>query len=184
METTVSTVMTQLREDHRNMATLLDILERETNTAYQGGLPDLELVADVMLYVTVYPDAVHHPLEDRVYAELKAVRPDLAAGMARVTDDHRHLAELGARLREAVEYAKAGQPVQRQEVVRDALRYVDALRKHMRWEERDLFKRIDTMVRDGHDTLDEAKLIAIKDPVFGDEVEERFSSLLDRIKHS
>ena len=63
-------VLAELREDHKNMALMLNLLERESNRIYEGEEPDYELLQDIMHYMTVYPDAVHHPKEDRLYAEL------------------------------------------------------------------------------------------------------------------
>jgi len=84
------------------MALMLNILERQSNRIYEGKEPDYELLHDIMHYMTVYPDTVHHPKEDCIYAELKAARPDLATGFERITMDHRHIAELSIKLRDDV----------------------------------------------------------------------------------
>ena len=79
-----ATFLAELREDHKNMALMLKLLERESNRIYDGDEPDYELLQDIMHYMTVYPDAVHHPKEDRIYAELKAFRPDLSLSALRL----------------------------------------------------------------------------------------------------
>ena len=66
------------------MAIMLDLLERETDRIRDGEKPDYELIHDIMRYMTVYSDAVHHPKEDRLYAELKSFRPDLPATWASI----------------------------------------------------------------------------------------------------
>jgi len=161
---------------------MLDILERESNRIYDGEEPDYELLHDVMHYMTVYPDAVHHPKEDRVYAELRAVRPDLSTGFERITMDHRHIAELSVKLRDDFAAINAGSPVRRRSVVANALRYVNTLRGHMQWEELDLFRRVEEMIRQGHVELDTANYPHTFDPVFGPEVEENFSRLIDTVR--
>jgi len=182
MDKTAATVLAELREDHRNMTLLLRLLERESNRIYDGDEPDYELLADIMHYMTVYPDAVHHPKEDRLYAELKAFRPDLSKGFERITMDHRHIAELSLKLRDDVAAINAGSPIRRRAVVADALRYVNTLRGHMQWEELDLFRRIDEMIRLGHDFFDAANFPYQADPVFGPETEENFARLIEAIR--
>ena len=181
MHNDVAKVLGELRQDHKNMARLLNLLERESNRIYDGGDPDIELMGDVMHYMTIYPDTVHHPKEDRVYAELKNVRPELSGGFARIIVDHRTIAEQSMKLRNELAMIDAGAMIKRTQVVGDALRYVNNLRSHMQWEELDLFRRIDEMIRDGHTLLNTAELPNIADPVFGADVEKRFKRLFARI---
>lgn len=171
-------LMQELREDHRNMAIVLNVLESTVETAKSDNDPDFELIDEVMRYMTVYPDAVHHPKEDVVYAELKKNRPDLAAGLDDVPADHRKIAELGTQLRDDVEAVIAGAAVRREHFVRDASEYVRRLRKHMQWEEEDLFKRVDEMIEEDTPSIDVERFQHIKDPVFELEVESGFRRLM------
>ncbi|MDH4048576.1 MAG: hemerythrin domain-containing protein [Gammaproteobacteria bacterium] len=181
MHNDVAQVLGELRQDHKNMARLLNLLERESNRLYDDGEPDIELMRDVMHYMTIYPDAVHHPKEDRIYAELKNVRPELTSGFSRITVDHQSIAEQGMKLRNDLSLIEAGAMLKRNTVVADALRYVNTLRSHMQWEELDLFRRVDSMIRDGHKLLDTSELPNASDPVFGPGVEKRFGRLFKRI---
>jgi hemerythrin-like domain-containing protein len=182
MNKNAAKVLAELREDHKNMALMLNLLERESNRIYEGDEPDYELLQDIMHYMTVYPDAVHHPKEDRLYAELKAFRPDLSTGFERITMDHRHIAELSMKLRNDIASINAGNPIKRNAVVSDALRYVNTLRGHMQWEELDLFRRVDEMIRTGHVMFDTSNLVHQADPVFGPEAEENFGRLIRCIR--
>lgn len=184
MENNVAEVLSQLREDHKNMSLMLNLIERESNRLYDGEEPDYELLHDVMHYMTVYPDAVHHPKEDRIYAELKTVRPDLSTGFARITVDHRSIAEQGTLLRDRMAAISSGSMVNRKTVVADALRYVNTLRSHMQWEELDLFRRVEEMIAEGHNVIDAAVFPQTDDPVFGDEVEKKFKRLFTNIENS
>jgi hemerythrin-like domain-containing protein len=181
MEMNAAIVLAELRQDHQNMALMIDLLERESNRIYEGAEPDNELLVDIMHYMTVYPDAVHHPKEDRLYAELQVVRPDLSNGFERITLDHRHIAELSVKLRNDVAAINAGSPIRRNSVVADALRYVNTLRGHMQWEELDLFRRVEDMISEGHDILDAANFRHVPDPVFGPEIEQNFGRLVSSI---
>ncbi len=182
MDKNVANVLSELRQDHRNMNLMLNLLEVESNRLFDGDDTDFELLYDIMHYMTVYPDAVHHPKEDRIYAELKAVRPDLSAGFDRITVDHRHIAELGVRLRNDVASVNSGGVVRRKSVVADTLRYVNTLRGHIQWEELDLFRRIEDMIAEGHHFFEAATFLQTPDPVFGPEVEENFARLFESVK--
>jgi len=182
MDKNVANVLAELRQDHRNMSLMLNLLEVESNRLFDGDDTDFELLYDIMHYMTVYPDVVHHPKEDRIYAELKAVRPDLSAGFDRITIDHRHIAELGARLRDDVASVNSGGVVRKKSVVADTLRYVNTLRGHIQWEELDLFRRIEEMIAEGHELFEVTTFLQTPDPVFGAEVEAQFSRLFDSVK--
>lgn len=180
----LTSLLAELREDHKNMALMLNILETEANRIDDGQSIEFDLMHDVMHYMTVYPDAVHHPKENRVYTELMVVRPDLFTGFDRISNEHRELAELGRTLRHTIEsiLCEAVQP--RIVVVTNAMRYVELLRKHMHWEERDLFMRVSSMVSDGHPVIIDSVLRSQRDPVFGPNVEKHFEKLLERIRQT
>ncbi len=182
MDKNVAHVLAELRQDHRNMSLMLNLLELESNRLFEGEDTDFELLQDIMHYMTVYPDVVHHPKEDRIYAELKAVRPDLSIGFDRITVDHRHIEDLSFKLRNDVASVIAGGVIRKKTVVADMLRYVNTLRGHMQWEELDLFRRVEEMVAEGHELIESATFLQTPDPVFGKEVEERFERLLESVK--
>jgi hemerythrin-like domain-containing protein len=184
MSNELASLLAELRTDHKNMSLMLDLLEHESNCLYDGKDADYETMHDVMSYMTVYPDVVHHPKEDRVYAELKAVRPDLSTGFDQITIDHRDLAVLGMQLRNDIESIMSGTALRRNVVVADALRYVKRLRDHMHWEECDLFLRVEEMMHDGHDLIIDSDNHDVQDPVFGPEVEQRFSRLFESIEET
>ena len=112
-------VLSDLREDHRNIAVMLDLLEREINRIRDGGKPDYELIHDIMRYMTVYSDAVHHPKEDVLYTAMRKVQPDLGAGLERVAPEHAELAILGESLRHDIEAIASGVAVTRKRILAD-----------------------------------------------------------------
>lgn len=182
MHSEARTLMKELRQDHRHMSIILDLLEDAAEQASMGKDPDFELVEEIMRYVTVYPDAVHHPKENVVYEQLRNKRPDLAQDLDDVPRDHRDIATLGSALRDDVEAINAGAAVRRQKFIEDAMGYVERLRNHMGWEERDLFKRIDEMIEADPQEFDVAGFDHIKDPVFELEIEAGFRRLLSSLK--
>lgn len=184
MPSEARTMMKELREDHRNMSIVLSLLEDAAEQASAGDDPDFELIEEIMRYLTVYPDAVHHPKEDIVYEQLRSRRPDLADGLEDVPGDHQDIAILGAALRDEIEAIIAGAAVRREKFITDALGYVKRLRSHMSWEESDLFERVDKMIDADPQEFDVEAFDHIKDPVFELEVEAGFRRLLLTLKPS
>ena len=182
METNAQDIMTELREDHRNMAVVLSLLDDIVEQMEAGKDPDFELFDEIMRYMTVYPDAVHHPKEDVVYAELRARRPDLTDELNHVPDEHAEIARLGTLLRDEVEAINAGAAVRRETMIEDTAAYVKCLRDHMIWEEEDLFSRIDLMLNAEPYKVDVSEYENIKDPVFELEIEAGFRRLLDSLR--
>ena len=88
-------VLAELREDHRNLSLLLDLLESESEGVTVDDEPDFELLHDIMQYMTVYSDAVHHPKEDLVYKLLRDQDVELTTELEQVEPEHRDIAELG-----------------------------------------------------------------------------------------
>ena len=106
-------LLNDLREDHRNMAVMLDLLSRQVDRIKNGERPDYELIHDIMRYMTTYSDAVHHPKEDVLYSAMRAEKPETAKGLERVGPEHQLIAEQGERLRNDVEAVASGAPVTR-----------------------------------------------------------------------
>ena len=181
MEADVRDLMRELHDDHRNMGIVLELLDDVIAEMSSGGDPDFELFNEIMRYMTVYPDAVHHPKEDVVYAELRMQRPDLADGLDHVPDDHRDIAALGSQLRGEVEAINAGAAVRREQMIEDTAAYVERLRQHMAWEESEFFSRIDRMMDAEPRKIDVAAFEHIRDPVFELEIEAGFRRLIRSI---
>ncbi len=182
MDTNAQNIMTELRNDHRNMAMVLNLLDRIVEEMEAGKDPDFELFDEIMRYMTIYPDAVHHPKEDVVYAELRARRPDLAEELSHVPDEHAEIARLGTLLRDEVEAINAGAAVRREKMIEDTAAYVKCLRDHMIWEEEDLFTRIDLMLNAEPYRVDVSEYEHIKDPVFELGIEAGFRRLLESLR--
>ena len=171
-------VLAELREDHRNLSLLLDLLESESEGVTVDDEPDFELLHDIMQYMTVYSDAVHHPKEDLVYKLLRERNADLAPGLERVEPEHQEIAELGTTLRNDIEAVISGTAVTRDKLHSDLQDYVMRLRRHMRWEEEELFFAADNLARANGDAGISVALFPDDDPLFGATTAASFTNLL------
>ena len=179
----LQTLLDDLHEDHRNMSVLLDLLEREIARMSVGGNADEELTVDIMRYLTSYADAVHHPKEDILYARMRSLQPALANGLERVEPDHRRIAERGDALRQDIEASASGTPVERRRLVEETREYVRTLRRHMAWEEEDLFRRAAELLESQRDVAMDVAEVDAADPVFGAVRQRAYANLLQSIRH-
>lgn len=181
MTNDVATLLADLRRDHRNISIVLDMLDREMQNIVHEETPDFELAHDIMRYMIVYSDAIHHPKEDVLYACMHAEMPAVAKGLERVETDHRELAVLSENLRYNIEAIISGAAVTRTRLVADTTDYIRRLRNHMAWEEEDMFRRADKLIKTrGSMEVDVAHLSS-GDPVFGSHHDSAFANLLKHI---
>jgi len=170
-----------LRQEHRNIETLLLILERELGVFARGERPDYEVVHAVVAYFQVYPDAYHHPLEDIVFEKLKVRDSAAAARIGDLASDHRRGAERLRRVARAVESVLADRELLRQtinDIIRD---FIEQERRHMAKEEREFFPAAVKALQPQDWAEIAARLTDQRDPLFSDVVEEKFEVVRSHI---
>ena len=89
----MSAIMEQLKADHGNISRLMTTLDAQMVIVHEEGNADFELMHDIMVYMTHYPDHTHHPMEDLVFDKL-ASRDSSADGVVtQLKREHKALAE-------------------------------------------------------------------------------------------
>ena len=129
-------IIDSLRQEHRNIETLLLVLEKELSLFVRGERPDYEVIRAVISYFEVYPDAYHHPQEDIVFKKLIVRDPAEAANIGDLAAEHRSGAERLRRVARAVENVLMDREVLRQsvdDIIRD---FIERERRHIAMEER------------------------------------------------
>ena len=92
-----------LRQEHRNIESLLRVLERELSVFDRGERPDYEVVLAVIDYFKGYPDSCHHPKEDMIVEKLKVRDPVAAATIGDLEAEHQEGTKRLRRVAQAVE---------------------------------------------------------------------------------
>jgi hemerythrin-like domain-containing protein len=162
-----------LRQEHRNIEKLLRVLERELDVFARGERPDYEVVHAVIAYFQVYPDAYHHPLEDRVFEKLRVRDSTAAAKIGDLAADHQRGAERLRRVAQAVESVLADRELLRQ-TVNDIIRdFIEQERRHMTMEEQVFFPAAINALEPTDWAEIASRLRDRSDPLFS-EVEEKF----------
>jgi hemerythrin-like domain-containing protein len=166
-----------LLQEHRNIESLLCVLERELNVFAGAGRPDYEVVLAVIEYFKDYPDSCHHPKEDLIVEKLKTRDPVALSTIGDLAAHHREGAKRLRRVAEVVERVLSDQELSRQAVA-DILRdFIDQEREHMAMEERVVFPAALKVLRP-EDWADIALTLADRqDPFYQPYFEEKFSTL-------
>ena len=133
----------RLRTDHYHLHRILIILDHlaECSPRLTGSQRDV-LVAAVD-YLAEYPDCVHHPLEDRVFARLLDAQLSAQERQRVNTNAAKHIELTAAtmQLQRDLRSLSGGESEARQTLGRDLNEYIEAQRRHMTFEEQFIFPR-------------------------------------------
>jgi hemerythrin-like domain-containing protein len=138
-ERAMSYIVEVLRQEHRNIETLLRVLERELSLFDRGDRPDYDVILAVIDYFKDYPDCCHHPKEDMIIEKLKVRDPVGAAAVGDLEAQHREGAKRLRQVAEAVECVLSDQDLLRQNVHNIIGDFINHERQHMAMEERVVF---------------------------------------------
>jgi hemerythrin-like domain-containing protein len=174
-------IIERLSREHRNIETLLAVLERELEIFDRGDRPNYEVIRGITYYFELYPELYHHPLEELVFAKLKLRDPAAAAKVGNLTLEHQKGAERLRRVAQAVDGVLADREIPRQsvnDIVRD---FIESERRHIRTEDRDFFPAALTTLEPQDWTEIASASTDPEDPLFNEAAEETFSWLRARI---
>lgn len=174
-------LLERLRQDHRNLTSLLEIFEEQVVVFEAGNHPDYDLMIATMSYCLNYPDLFHHPCEDRIHARMKISAPAAAEAVGDLAGQHEALADLVRRLATAV-----GQIINEAEVPRDAVtelarEFLKRYRNHIRQEDNVFFPAAEVSLSAEDWAAIEEEMEAIKDPVFRGPGVEDYTNLCQQI---
>ncbi len=170
-------IIERLSQEHRNIETLLAVLERELEIFDRGDRPDYEVIRAVISYFEVYPEVYHHPQEGLVFAKLKVRDPAAAAKVGDLALEHQKGAERLRRVAHAVDSVLADREMLRQTVDTIIRDFIEHERRHMTMENRDFFPAALKALQPEDWTEIASTVISHKDPLFSEAAEARFDGL-------
>lgn len=170
-------VIDALRQEHANMAKLLDALERQLAIFERGDVPDYDIIRGIVDYSLSYPDFYHHPKEDRVFRKLQARDPRAAEAVGDLLAEHEELAALTHKFATVVENVLQEAEIPRESFERLARTFIERSRHHMEHEDTVFFPAAGKALTPQDWSDIEAQLVGREDPLFGPATEERFETL-------
>jgi hemerythrin-like domain-containing protein len=177
----MTTILQTLRQEHRNIARLLDALEHQVEILAEGKRPDYDLLQNIATYFCDYPDRCHHPKEDAVFRRLQTKCPEQAAKVGDLASEHRSTAARVRRFRDNIQALFRDHVMPLSTLVSAAHTFIESERHHMHMEETIFFPVAESKLEPEDWQSIESTLTDARDPLFGEVVEKEFLSLLDRL---
>jgi hemerythrin-like domain-containing protein len=164
------------------MAQISSLAGRELALIEAGRTADLDMLEDIMCYVTGYPDTHHHPTEDIVFEQLKLRVPEAADEIDAILAEHRQLIESGTRFLEAIRALEEEVIMVRSDFVLAGRTYLSLLERHMNIEESQLFPLAQSKL-----TVEDWQRLSERieqrpDPLFGASLDKDYHRLRQRIE--
>ncbi|MCS3903218.1 hemerythrin-like domain-containing protein [Methylohalomonas lacus] len=172
----------RLQQDHRQIETLLNVLEHQIAAVDRGDRPDYALMYQVMHYLTYYPDRYHHVFEDLLFERLVSRRTDLKPVIDTLAGQHETMTNQGVQLRSLLESVLNDLPVARPDLVRQGDAYLTAYRQHLECEETDVFPAlIDSLMQSDWMTL-LTRFEWRADPLFAAQADREYDLLVETLQ--
>ena len=169
-------VMETLREDHKNMTQLLDLMESQIAAIRGEQQPNFDLLNEAVSYCLTYPKLYHHPKEDLVYRRLvqMGISPDQVGDMETAHEDLQGLTE---RLSNLLKKAGAAGDVNRETLASLVDSFIKSYRLHIDAEEKIFFPLAEERFQASDWKAIDAELASMADPLFGDRAPLDYGSL-------
>ncbi len=160
-------ILESLRQDHVNMAVISSLAFHELAKIEAGQTAELDLLEDIMCYVTGFPDTHHHPTEDILFERLKLRVPEATDDVDTILFEHQRMIASGTRFLDLIRAAKKDVVIVRNDIVLTGRASFTLLERHISIEERQLFP------------LAQHKLTVEDWVQLGERIEQRPDSLFD-----
>ncbi len=175
-------VLDRLHADHERLEEVLTRLEAIANKPDPLSPEDKDLLVQGIRYIAEYPDAVHHPLEDRLFEHLLAL-PLTEQEQRDVRNNaagHLQMSHATTRLLEDVKALQADSASAGAQLREDLHAFVEIQRRHMAFEENTIFplaeRRLPATALESLGEVD----VRADDPLFDLQLE-RFRGLYDYV---
>ena len=137
-----ASVLDRLGQDHRNIELVMRMIEAEVE---KFELDDVEVnlsaIADALTYIAAYPDAVHHPVEERLFNRLESfASTQEMENIETLRAQHKELCESTRQLQQDVDNILNDIVVPITKLQRHLKQYLNLQRQHMELENESVFK--------------------------------------------
>ena len=171
-------IMTELHQDHINLARLLTLLDEQVAILAAGDDADLLLINDVADYIRRYSDQIHHPKEDEVYKVFRSYSTEANDVVEALLLEHQSLPNVTLDFQKLLDGVINGDAIISRQELQDKIAQFIALEKaHINTEEAGLFPLINSTLQTEHWVLVESDILDHTDPLFGAQVVERYKTL-------
>ena len=177
----MSAVIDSIRNEHRTMAHLLDLLESQVDLFEQTDQPDYDLIREIIDYFLTFPDLYHHPKEDVVFRKLKARDAKCVEPFGELEELHEEVSERLHEFTRAVVNVLMEAEMPRDTFVSLARNFISGERAHMRAEEKHFLPVAADRLTPSDWREIEDVVSKFKDPLGADTMSNRFSILSEKV---
>ncbi len=174
-------IVDTLRREHRNMAKVLDVLERQVSSLGEGASADYGVVARVLEYCLEFPELCHHPKEDLIFQKLREREVDIPLAVRDLPAEHAELRELTWKISAALDRVRRGAEEPRARLRLMVGDFVTSYRAHMTMEEKHFFPAALQRLEEADWVEIDARAGNPADLLFGARATERFAALRSTI---
>jgi len=163
---------------------LLNELENQTTLLKADQSIDYQLVKAITQYLRKYSDKYHHPLENLIYAHYLKYRVVTEQVANRLMDDHKELKKLTAELDDMLDMILLDAIMPKEVLIEKLETFCRLQTQHLMYEEKEILPEIKRTLNEddwAHLNL-QWKHKSYKDPLFGQQVSQRFSALAEQLK--
>ena len=163
--------------EHSYFIRLLNLLHKQVDVFHTGQRPDYQLMLDIISYLRDYSDQFHHPREDVAFERLAKRCPDMALALARLSQQHRVIANAGEALVGYLNAILDEAIVSRADVEVAAATYLVYYGSHIAEEEKDVLARAaQSLLPEDWEAVN-AAVPPGRDPLFGNGPDEDYRVL-------
>ena len=177
----LAVVIDALLAEHRNMARLLTALEHQVELVALAGEPDYQLILSIARYFCEYPDRCHHPKENAVLEQLRMKFPLEEKSLSYLAWEHIDAYERVVRFHQSVDELIHGAIIPRAALVKAALSFITAERRHMRMEEEVFFPAAEKYLVEEDWSCVEQAITKSCDPLIMNQAENEFKLISESL---
>ncbi len=172
----------RLHDDHRRLTQVLGVLEAQVDRLARAEDVDFDLMLDAMTYITDFPNRLHHPVEDVLFARLAAIDPGAAEACQAQIAEHERLFHDSAAFYGLLEAVQADDvTLTRDRLVGAGREFIAAQRAHLRREEAELLPRAEQQLRDADWDSAAGTASVVSDPLDATATPTRYQALYKAI---
>jgi hemerythrin-like domain-containing protein len=177
----MSEILSRLHQDHRNMISLLDLLEKQMADTASGNDHHFGLMSEIVDYFNHYPAISHHPIEDEIFEWVRGQRPRLGELVAELRAEHAAQADLGREVAMFLQGIAGGHLVPRAQIVEKLNLYIGVQRRHIDKEEAHLLKETADLLTELEFTEIPLQSGIAPDPLFGANPELAYTRVIEAL---
>ena len=175
-------ITSKLKEEHRLILRMLDLLERNARHAASGGAVDCRFFLAAVDFVRNFADRFHHAKEEDILFEALVDNgmPRENSPVAVMLIEHEQGRAFVRGMEEAARRALDGIPGQEEAIAENALGYVGLLRDHIKKEDEILYPLAERVMPDERRERIEKGYAAAESGKGGEETEKRYRNMVER----